>query len=168
MAKFIDLLKNTIEEIQNDNRNNPNEETADASIFDFLKDKLGELNNKTNANVQTRDGNPVSIFDFIKAKIEEAQNKNATDRSVPTAPGSVFDKMRNKVEQYKKQQNTQRYDQRAEESIADVIQEYGIDVRNLNRDILIQVQQRYAQDNKNLDIQYAKYLQQLNMKATRV
>ena len=165
MAKhnFFDILKNTIEEIQRNNQSNPREETANPSVFDLLKDKIQDVESKTRANVEHRDGSssPVSILNLIKSKIEEARTQNQNDRNVPTAPTSIFDQLKQKVQEREQHQHRQ-----VEESINDIIMEYRVDVRNLNQDILRQVQAKYIEANNQLEIQFANYLHNLNQKAS--
>ena len=73
---LLDLLKGTLQEIQQNNAQNPNEETTDPSIFDFIKDQLSEVDKKTKSNIQDNRGNNVGIFDLILDKITNAQKQN--------------------------------------------------------------------------------------------
>jgi hypothetical protein len=42
-GKFIKNFMNVINQIQQDNKQNPNEETADGSVFDLLRNKVNGL-----------------------------------------------------------------------------------------------------------------------------
>ena len=47
MANVIDVILKTINEVQSKNSANPKQETADPSIFDLLRGKLGDIDAKT-------------------------------------------------------------------------------------------------------------------------
>ena len=163
---LLDLLKGTLQEIQQNNAQNPNEETADPSIFDFIKDQLSEVDKKTKSNIQDNRGNNVGIFDLILDKITNAQKQNKENPNVRTAPGNIFEQLRNKVNQ-QKQQTQERQQRRAQDSINDIIHQYNLDVRNINRNTLQQIEQKYVQDNAALDHKYAQYLHNLNLQQRR-
>jgi len=158
---LMDLLKGTLQEIQNNNRNNPNEETADPSIFDFLKGKLAEVDQKTKTNIQAKDGSNVGIFDVILDQLGSAQKENRENPNVKTAPSSIFDMLNNAVNK-QKNQSQQRQQQRAQDSINDIIHQYNLDVRNINQQTLQQIQNKYVQENAALDKKYAQYMHDLN------
>lgn len=161
---FLDLLKGTIDEIQNQNRTNPNEPTTDPSVFDWLKDKLGEVDQKSQTNIQTKEGKNVSIFDILKDKLESARSENQSNPAQPTASGSIFDKLKKQIEQ-QQNQSKNRYQRRAEESISDLIQKYNINVSGLNNDILQQIQNKYVEENNELDVKFANFIHQTAMQA---
>lgn len=166
-SSFLDLIENTLKDIQTDNRDNPAEPTADPSVFDLLKKKLREVNDKVVINKPTTDNQgkkttkTTSIFDIIRNKIDDARNENRDDPEQPTAPPSIFDILKKKVKQ-KEEEKRQRDVQRAEESIHDLIDEYNIDVSMISDQELRQIQERYLQDNKHLDQQYAEFLRKTN------
>ena len=157
---ILDLIKGTLQEIQTNNANTPNEQTADPSIFDFLKDKLSEVNQKTQTNIQTKEGKNVGIFDVILDKISSAQKQNHDDPNARTAPSSIFDQLRDRVTQQKQQQE-QKYQQRSQDSITDIISQYNLDVRRVPQNLLQQVEQKYVEANRQLDHQYAQYIHEL-------
>ena len=163
---LLDLLKGTLKEIQNNNNNSPASQKADPSIFDFLKDKLSEVDQKTQTNIQNKNGQNVGIFDVILDKLTNAQKENRDNPNVQTAPGNIFDMLKSQVNQ-QKQQTQQRHQQRAQESIGDIIQQYNIDVRNINQNNLQQIQAQYVKDNADLDKKYAQYIHDLNQKGRR-
>ena len=161
---ILDLLKGTLQELQN--TNNPNQSQADPTIFDFLKEKLSEVDQKTQTNIQDKSGKNVGIFDLILDKLNGAQKENRDNPNVQTAPGDIFDMLRNKVNQ-EKDQCQQRQSQRAEESIGDIIHQYNLNVRNLDQHTLQQIQAQYVKDNAELDRKYAQYIHDLNARARR-
>ena len=163
---LLDLLKGTLKEIQQNNSHNPNEPTAEPSIFDFLKDKLSEVDQKTKSNIQNKAGGNVGIFDMILDKISTAQNENKSNPNVQTAPGSIFDILKQKVNE-QKQQTNQRQVQRAQDSISDIIQQYNLDVRSIDRNSLQQIENQYVKENAALDQKYAQYMHDLNTKNRR-
>lgn len=158
---LLDLLKGTLQEIQNSNGHSQSANKTDPSIFDFLKGKLSEVDQKTQTNIQTKDGKNVGIFDILLDQLSSAQKENRDNPNVQTAPGSIFDMLKDKVNQ-ERQQTQERQQYRAQESIGDIIQQYNLDVRNINQQHLQQIQQKYVQDNAELDRKYAQYIQQLN------
>lgn len=162
---ILDLLKGTLQEIQSNN-NGSNQQSADPSIFDFIKDKLSDVDQKTKTNIQDSDGRNVGIFDVILDKLNGAQQENRENPNVQTAPSDIFDMLRNKVTQ-QKQETQQRQTQRAEESIGDIIHQFNLDVRNLNQQTLQQIQAQYIKDNADMDRKYAQYMHDLNIKARR-
>ncbi len=162
---ILDLLKGTLQELQNNN-NNPNGSQADPSIFDFLKGKLKDVDAKTKTNIQDKNGNNVGIFDVILDQLNGAQAENRNNPNVKTAPSSIFDMLKEKVNQQKTQ--VQKHNQqRAQDSISDVIHQFNIDVRNLDRNTLQQIQNQYLKDNDEMDKKYAQYIHNLNNQQRR-
>ena len=155
-TNILDVILNTINDVQNQNRTNPNEPTADPSVFDFLKDKLSELDQKSKTNREQKGKNPESILDLIKNEINNAQRKNQEDPNVPTAPDSIFDKIRKRVDEGPKRQ--------ASAGVRKVIQDYNIDVSRIPRQQLQQIQAQYIQDRKKFDQQYAQAIYNLSQK----
>jgi hypothetical protein len=158
---IMDLLRSTLQEIQNTNQNEQNAPKADPSIFDFLKEKLSDVDQKTKTNIQDKSGNNVGIFDLILDKLTNAQKENQENPNVQTAPGSIFDMLREKVTE-QKQHTEQRNEQRAQESIGDIIHQYNIDVSNISQNALQQIQLQYVKDNAEMDKKYAQYIYNLN------
>lgn len=156
MAKvnILDLLQNTISDIQKGNRDNPNEPTADPTVFDFLKGKLTDIH-QVNQDRKARGERPLKLKDLLRGKLKEAKQQHKDN---PNVPDSIFDKLKDKIDQH----DQVRQQQRSEESIAEIINEYGIDVNRLSRDELNEIQRRYVADNDKLDEQYAQYIYQLN------
>jgi len=156
MAKvnILDLLQNTISDIQKDNRDNPNEPTADPNVFDFLKGKLQDIH-QVNQGRKSRGERPLKLKDLLRGKLKEARQQHENN---PNVPNSIFDKLKDKIDEH----DRTRQQQRSEESIAEIINEYGIDVSRLSRNELNEIQHRYVSDNDKLDEQYAQYIYQLN------
>lgn len=163
---ILDLLKGTLQEIQNNNQNNAGAQKADPSIFDFLKEKLQDVDAKTKTNIQDKNGNNVGIFDVLLDKLNGAQTENRNNPNVQTAPSNIFDMLKEKVNQQKSQAE-QHNQVRAQESISDIIHQYNLDVRNLNQNTLQQIQNQYLKDNYEMDKKYAQYINNLNAQQRR-
>ena len=150
MAKqnIIDLIMNTINDVQQKNKRNPREETADPNVFDLLRGKLQELDEKTRQKRTSRGKSPESILDRIRKEIEGTRRKNKRDQNVPTAPSSVFDNIIKKIDDRPRRQ--------ASSGIRKIVEEYNLDVSRLPQEVLRQVQDRYINDRKNFDKQYAQ------------
>ena len=150
MAKknIIDLVLKTISDVQKQNRKDPNVQTADATVFDLLKDKLRDLDNKTRDKRAAKGKSPESILDLIKREIEGAKSQNKKDSNVQTAPKSVFKDILRKVEERPQKQ--------ANKGIARIINEYNLDVRKVPQKVLLKIQKQYIKDQKKFDEQYAQ------------
>ena len=100
MAKrnILDAILNTINEVQKKNQANPNEETADPTVFDLIKNKLQKLDERNREKRKARGKSPVSILDRIKKEINGARRENKKDPNVATAPKSVFESILKKIE----------------------------------------------------------------------
>lgn len=158
MAKtnVIDAILKTINEVQRKNKANPKQQTADASVFDLIRSKLQNLGQKNSKPVSARTKKPSSIFDMIKKEIGGAKRENKKDPKVETAPGSIFDEILSKIDQKPQRQ--------ASSGVKRIIEEYNLDVSRLPKDVLQQVQQKYAADQKNFDQQYAQAIHDLARK----
>lgn len=156
MAKvnILDLLQNTISDIQKGNRDNPNEPTADPNVFDFLKGKLSDIH-QVNKDRRSKGERPLKLKDLLRGKLKEAKEQHKDN---PNVPNSIFDKLKDRIDEH----DQVRQQQRSEESIAEIINEYGIDISRLSRNELNDIQRRYVSDNDKLDEQYAQYIHQLN------
>jgi len=150
MAKknIFDVILNTINDVQAKNAANPNEQTADPNVFDLLKNKLQQLDQKSRAKRASRGKSPKSILDLIKGEIKGARRENKKDPNTPTAPKSVFDNILRKIDQTPQRQ--------ASVGIRKIIQDFNLDVSKVPQDVLQQVQGKYVQDRKNFDQQYAQ------------
>lgn len=148
MANVIETILKTINEVQSKNSANPKQETADPSIFDLLRGKLGDIDAKTKQTQVSRAKSPSSIFDLIKKEIGKAQRANKKDPNVPTADSSIFDNILKKVEQAPQRQ--------AATGIKKVIQDYNLQIGNIPQQQMQQVHQQYINDRKNFDKQYAQ------------
>jgi len=152
-AKVLNTIMKTINEVQKKNKANPNEETADKTVFDLLKNKLNDLDQKTKQKRIAKGKSPVGILDLIKKEIEGVRRSNKRDPNVKTAPSSVFDNIMKKVEAPQKRQ--------ASSGLKKIVEDYNLDVSRLPREVIGQVQQKYIQDRKAFDKQYAQALNDL-------
>jgi len=150
MGNILGTILKTINDVQAKNKANPNEPTADATVFDLLKNKLNDLDQKTKNKRVSRGKSPHGILDLIKKEILGAQRQNKRDPNVETAPSSVFDQIMKKVEAPQVRQ--------ASTGLKKIVEEYNLDVSRLPREVVGQVQQKYIQDRKAFDKQYAQAL----------
>ncbi len=158
MAKknVIDVILKTINDVQQNNKQNPNQRTVDSNVFDLLKDKLRNLDDKTRAKRAAKGKSPHSILDLIRKEIEGVKTDNKRDANVRTAPKSVFKDILRKVEE--------KPARRAAKGIGNIINEYNLDVRNIPEKVLVKIQSKYQQDVKNIDQQYAQAMHDLAKK----
>ena len=148
MANILNVLLKTIEDVQQKNQKNPNEETADSSIFDLLKNEVAKLGNKVDNNaVQKGRRNPKSILDMIKDGIEGVRKQNRKDPKVKTAPKSVFDNILKQVERAPQRQ--------ASTGLKKIVEDYHLDISALPREMVGQIQQKYQQDVHSMNKEYA-------------
>ncbi len=117
---FGNLLKNIgkgLGDLQKQNRDNPNEQTAHGSVFDRIKEALNDMKEKaasTNPGSNNAGGvgdTPVretmEPLDMLKKKVEEVKMQNAEDPNVPTAEESVFERMKKMIEEQQAQANAE-------------------------------------------------------------
>ena len=152
-SNIFNVLLKTISDVQSKNKLNPNEQTADPSVFDLIKDKLLKLDQKNQQKQSARGKAPKSILDMIKKEILGARTENKKDPKVATAPKSVFDSILKKVEAPIERQ--------ASSGLRKIVQDYNLDVNRLPREVVSQVQQKYKSDRINFDKQYAQALHDL-------
>ena len=156
MAKagnILDIILKTIDDVQQKNKVNPRETTADPNVFDLLKGKLGDLDKKISNKRVQKGKAPVSILDLIKNQIEAARNQNKKDKNVPTADPAIFDRIIKKVEEKPKRV--------ASTGLKRIIENYHLDVSRVNPEILKQVQKQYETDMKRMEQQYAEAIHKL-------
>jgi len=157
MANVLDVILKTIQEVQQKNKQNPNVETADPSVFDLLRDKIQQIDSKVKNNqVQKGKRNPKSILDLIKGGVEGVRRENRKDPKVATAPGSIFDDILKKVDQAPKRQ--------ASSGIKKIIQDYKLDVSRVPTNMLQDIQTQYQKDLQKLNQQYAQGIFDLSKK----
>ena len=156
MANILSTILKTINDVQAQNKANPNEPTADKNVFDLLKSKLNHLDQKTKQKRVSKGKSPHGILDLIRKEIEGAKRQNKKDPNVATAPSSVFDRILKKVEEPKRRQ--------ASSGLKKIVEDYNLDVSKLPREVVGQVQQKYIQDRKAFDKQYAQALFDLSKK----
>ncbi len=98
MSLFANLVKNAVEKVQERNRNNPNINTADGSVFDKLKDKFDEV--KNNVESRRQEGG-TNLLDQLRDRIDQVKRDNAANPNVETADNTVFDDMKRELEELK-------------------------------------------------------------------
>ena len=150
MGNILGTLLKTINEVQKQNKANPNEPTADKNVFDLLKSKINAIDEKTKQKRIAKGKSPIGILDLIKKEIQGTRKENAKDPNVETAPSSVFDKLIKKVEEPQRRQ--------ASSGLRKIVEDYNLDISNLPREVIVEVQQRYIKDRKSFDKQYAQLL----------
>ncbi len=158
MAKknILDAILNTINQVQQKNKANPKEETADPNVFDLIKNKIQKLDDRNRERRKAKGKSPVSILDRIKKEIEGARRENKKDSNVATAPKSVFDEILKKVDQRPKQQ--------ASSGLRKIVEDYNLDVSRFPREVVSEIQKKYIADRKKFDQQYAQAIHDLSKK----
>ena len=73
MANILSTILKTINDVQAQNKANPNEPTADKNVFDLLKSKLNHLDQKTKQKRVSKGKSPHGILDLIRKEIEGAK-----------------------------------------------------------------------------------------------
>ena len=155
MAKknILEMILNTINDVQQKNQANPRVETADPNVFDLIKGKLQQFDEKNRAKRVQKGKSPTSVLDLIREQIEGARKENAADPNTKTAPSSVFDNILKKIDERPKRQ--------ASSGLRKIVEDYNLDVTRLPRETVAQIQQKYIQDRKKFDQQYAQAIHDL-------
>ena len=157
MSKVLNVILKTIQDVQQKNAQNPNVPTADPSVFDLLRNKIQQVDEKVQKKqMQKGRKNPKSILDMIKDGIEGARKENKKDASVETAPGAVFDNVLKKVNQTQQRQ--------ASSGIKKIVTDYNLDVSRIPTQMLQQIQQQYQGDLQKMNQQYAKAIHDITKK----
>jgi len=150
MGNILGTILKTINEVQKQNKANPNEPTADKNVFDLLKSKINNLDQKTKQKRISKGKSPHGILDLIKKEIQGARRENKKDPKIATAPSSVFDKLLKKVEEPRRRQ--------ASSGLRKIVEDYNLDISRLPKEVIVEVQQKYIEDRKSFDKQYAQLL----------
>ncbi len=145
--KVINTILKTIDDVQQKNKSNPYEETADKNVFGILKEQLRNLDRKTKNKRVAKGKSPEGILDLIKKEIEGVRTGNRRDPNVRTAPKSVFDNILKKVEEPRRRQ--------ASAGLGKLVQDYNLDVSKLPREVIQSVQSEYIKERKKFDQQFA-------------
>jgi len=158
MAKknILDAILNTINQVQQKNKANPNVETADPNVFDLIKSKIQKLDDRNREKRKAKGKSPVSILDRIRKEIEGARRENKKDSNVATAPKSVFDEILKKVDARPKAQ--------ASTGLRKIVEDYNLNISNFPREVVQEIQNKYIADRKNFDKQYAQAIHDLSKK----
>ncbi len=156
MAKAGDIFNvilKTIDDVQKKNKASKTQETAHPNVFDLIKEKLGDLDTKVQNNRVKKGKSPVSILELIKNQIQAAQRQNKKDPNTPTADSAIFDSIIKKVEQAPKKV--------ASTGLKRIVENFHLDISNVDSTILKQVQHQYDTDLRKMDQQYAEALHKL-------
>ena len=156
MAKAGDIFNvilKTIDDVQKKNKTSKTQETASSNVFDLIKEKLGDLDTKVKNNRVKKGKSPVSILELIKNQIQAAQRQNKKDPDVATADSAIFDSIIRKVEEAPKKA--------ASTGLKRIVENFHLDISNVDPTILKQVQQQYNTDLKKMDQQYAEAMHKL-------
>ena len=155
MAKknVLDVILKTINDVQQKNSQNPREETAHQNVFDLVKNKIGEIDQKMQDKRASKGKKPISILDLIKNQVEAAKKYNKKDPNTPTAPDAVFDRIVKKVEDRPRRV--------ASAGLRRIVEEYNLDVSRLPRNTVLQIQQKYDNDLRKVNHQYAQAIHDL-------
>ncbi len=97
MANLFDIIKKFGEKVadaQQNNRESQTEKTADSSVFDDIRSRIDNMNQKDQAEAESKR----SPFDMFKDELDNVQTQNRDNPAVETAEPSVFDKMRAEIE----------------------------------------------------------------------
>ncbi len=157
MSKVLNVILKTIKDVQEKNAQNPNVPTADPSVFDLLRNKIQQVDQKVQTKqMQKGRKNPKSILDMIKDGIEGARKENKKDKNVETAPGSVFDNILKKVNQTEQRQ--------VNSGIKKIVTDYNLDVSRIPREMIQQIQQQYQGDLQKMNQQYAQAIHDITKK----
>ena len=94
---FLDLLHGVVEKVKQMNTANPNVKTADATIFESVKERFQKSIAKPNVVTEEE------YCEDICEEIDQVQVENEADPNVETADNSVFEKMKAELEAIKAQ-----------------------------------------------------------------
>lgn len=155
-GKFIKNFMNVINQIQQENKQNPNEETADGSVFDLLRNKVNDLSQKDRDRQVAKGKEPKSFMDLIRNGIDHVKQQNHDDPNVKTAPQDIFNRIKQRIDE--------RPQRRASKGLKRIVQEYNLDISRLDPNALSQVQQQYVSDQNKLNKQYAQFLNNMIQK----
>lgn len=95
------ILKEMAENVQNRNKANPNVETADASVFDKIKDAVDGLKEKHEDPEEVARRRKVEAVEELKERVIEVKRQNEADPNVATADNSIFEELNDMLEKYK-------------------------------------------------------------------
>lgn len=153
---LLDFIANAIEQVQQQNQANPNEETANSSVFDLIKDKVQSAPRNNQQYNQQAGNQPRSIVDFIKQKVEEAREQNQRDPNVKTAPGSVFDMIKNQIDGFQNQSG--------QDAFRELVSEFNLDLTSLDQNAQHQIHRSYMKDRQNLRAAYVQKIREITQR----
>ncbi len=94
---FLDLLNGVVEKVKKLNDTNPNVKTADASVFESVKNRFQKSIAKPHVVTEEE------YCEDICEEIDQVQVENEADPNVETADNSVFEKMKAELDALKAQ-----------------------------------------------------------------
>lgn len=155
MAKrnILDTILKTIDTVQQKNAANPKEKTAEAVVFDLLRNNIGNIEQKIQKRRAQKGKKPLNIFNMVEKGINAAQKANKKDNNVETADPSIFDKIRQKAQESPKRA--------ASTGIAKIVEDYNLDVSGITSSTMQQIQIEYQADLLKLQQQYANAIHDL-------
>lgn len=151
-GKFIKNFMNVVNQIQQENKQNPNEETADGSVFDLLRNQVEGLAQKDKDRQAAKGKDPKSFMDLIRNGIDHVKKQNTDDPNVKTAPQDIFNRIKQRIDE--------RPQRRASKGLKRIVQEYNLDISSLSPQVLNQIQEKYVSDQKKLNATYAQFINQ--------
>lgn len=96
---LFNVLKKLSNEIQKKNRQNPNVETADGSVFDNIRNAIEDIKNKRGDEPAPQ--KRTEAVEELRERVFEVQQKNKENPNIPTADSSVFDEFNGMLEESK-------------------------------------------------------------------
>jgi len=100
---LFSVLKKLSSEIQKKNRENPNVETADKSVFDNIRNAIEDIKGKRGEEPAPQ--KRTEAVEELKERVFEVQRENKENPNIPTADSSVFDELNGMLEKYKAENN---------------------------------------------------------------
>lgn len=96
MSLLYQLIKGAVKAVQDKNQADQNIQTADASVFSDLGDRL----EKTTNNIP-ESKSEAELYEEIRMQIEESKQENERNESVETADATVYEDMYSQIEELK-------------------------------------------------------------------
>lgn len=90
LFSILKKLGETVTKVQQQNKENPNEETAESSVFERIQDSIEGLKNKNKKEEHLRQQD---TLEALKERLREVQMQNEASEVEKTAPASVFDRL---------------------------------------------------------------------------
>jgi len=107
LFNILKKLGETVGKVQQQNKENPNEETAEGSVFDRIKDSIEDLKKKNEKEELQRQQ---STVEELREKLKEVQIQNKENPVERTAPTSVFDRLNDALKEVEMETPTRSID----------------------------------------------------------